>query len=39
MTFTPSKTPVVNNYIEALDESIKPLFVDVRETISARAPT
>lgn len=38
MTCTPSETAAVNDYIDALPESIQPLFVSVRETILGAAP-
>jgi hypothetical protein len=38
MKRTPSKNAAVDVYIDALDESIQPLFVSVRETIIATEP-
>ena len=38
MQRTPSKNAAVDAYIDALDESIQPLFVSVRETIIAAEP-
>lgn len=38
MTFTPSRNETVNGYIEALDPSIQPLFVAVREVILKAKP-
>jgi len=39
MIYTPSKTAAVNDYIDALPESIQPLFIRVRETILAAEPS
>ena len=38
MIRTPSNNAAVDAYIDALDESIQPLFVSVRETIIAAEP-
>jgi len=38
MKRTPSKSESVDAYIDALDDSIKPLFVSVRETILDAEP-
>jgi len=39
MIYTPSKTAAVNDYIDALPDSIQPLFISVRETILAAQPS
>ena len=38
MKFTPSRSEVVNRYIEELDSSIQPLFVSVRDVILKTEP-
>lgn len=38
MTFTGSANPAVDDYIDGLPDEIKPLFIDVRETILAAQP-
>jgi hypothetical protein len=39
MTYTPSANAAVNSYIEALPDSIRPLFVSVRETVLGAEPS
>jgi len=39
VTHTPSKSTAVNDYIDALPDAIRPLFVSVRDTILAAEPS
>jgi hypothetical protein len=39
MTYTTSKTAAVNDYLDALPDRIRPLFIKVRETILAAEPS
>lgn len=39
MKFKKSKNDIVNEYIEALQDDIAPLFVDIRSTILAAGPS
>lgn len=38
MSHTPSRNAAVNDYIETLEDAIRPLFLSVRETILAAQP-
>lgn len=39
MTYARSKTAAVNDYIDALPDTIRPLFIAVRETVLDAAPS
>ena len=39
MKYTKSKNDIVNEYIDALDQDIAPLFLDIREAILKAGPS